>query len=151
MNRWNGVSVLFAAGIMAFMLMLCAAPGALAQSASTAESVQSALGILSQVVSDSGKLIAAHRYDQLPREANEFEAGLTALEQQLGNRPSILRAQLEPLVGKARVASSAMREAVEAHRDSMVPLAHRQLADAVSEIIATFPPALRPATEGNGG
>ena len=137
MNRWT-----IAAGIMA--LVLGAAPGARAQSASTAESIQSALGILSRVVTDSGKLIADRRYDQLPGESNEFEAALTALEQQLGSRPSPLRTKLEPLIGKARIASSAMREAVEAHRDSMLPLAHHQLADAVNEIIASFPPQLRP-------
>jgi hypothetical protein len=104
--------------------------------------------MLSQVVADSGKLIADHHYDQLPRESSEFEAALTSLEQGLGNHPSPLRTQLEPLVGKARIASSAMREAVEAHRDSMLPLAHRQLADAVSQIIESFPPAMRPGAGG---
>lgn len=132
------------AGLLA--LALGAAQPAGAQSTMRSpESVKSALGILSRVVVESGKLIAAHRYDQLPRESNEFEAGLTALQQGLGNGPSPLNSKLEPLVGKARVASSAMSEAVEAHRDSMLPLAHRQLADAVSEIIASFPPDLRPA------
>jgi len=144
MHRWSGLTI--AAGIV--VLTLGAVPATRAQSTmQSTESLQSALGVLSQVVTDSGKLIADHRYDQLPRESNEFEAALTTLEQRLGNHPSTLRTELEPLVGKARIASSAMREAVEAHRDSMLPLAHRQLADAVNEIIASFPPAMRP---GNG-
>lgn len=136
-----------AAGFMA--LMLAAAAAARAQAVtSSPDSVQSALGVLSQVVTDSGKAIADHRYDLLPRESSEFEAGLTALEKQLGSRPSTLKTSLEPLIGKARIASSAMREAVEAHRDSMLSLTHRQLADAVSQIIASFPPELRPASSG---
>ncbi len=78
-----------------------------------------------------------------------MEAGLTALEQGLGGRPSELRSKLEPLIGKARIASSAMSEAVASHRDSMLPLAQRQLADAVNAIIASFPPELRPAGGGS--
>lgn len=136
-----------AAGIIAFQLG--APTAARAQSTMRSpESVQTALGILNQVVVESGKLIAARRYEQLPRESNEFEAAITVLEQGLGKQPAALRMKLEPLVGKARVASSAMREAVEVHRDSMLPLAHRQLAAAVSEIIATFPASLRPAAGG---
>lgn len=168
MYRWNDVSessasgarrgplraafrlASLAAALGIVTLMLGAAGAARAQSTMRSpESVQTALGILSQVVADSGKLIAARRYDQLPRESNEFEAAVTVLEQGLGNQSSTLKSKLEPLVGKARVASSAMREAVEAHRDSMLPLAHRQLAQAVSEIIASFPASLRPAA-GNG-
>jgi hypothetical protein len=147
MLRWIFASrATLAAGLLA--LALGAGSPARAQNLRSPDSVKSALGILARVVADSGKLISAHRYDQLPRESNEFEAGLTALEQGVGNRPSPLRTKLEPLVGKARVASSAMSEAVEAHRDSMLSLAHRQLADAVSEIIAAFPPDVRPAAGG---
>lgn len=165
MDRWNDVSMspaaraghgairgavrfaalVLTAGIIAFMLG--AGPAARAQSTmSSTESVRSALEVLSRVVAESGKLIAAHRYDQLPGESNQVEAGLAALDRGLGKGPSPLRSKLEPFVGKARIASSAMSEAVEAHRDSMLPLAHRQLADAVREIIASFPPQLRPAT-----
>lgn len=99
-------------------------------------------------VADSERLIASHDYGQLPRESNEFEAGLIALEQGLGDQPSPLKSKLEPLIAKARVASSAMTEAAEAHRDSMLPLAHRQLSEAVTAIIAAFPPALRPMPSG---
>ena len=146
MRRWLANSTL-AAGLLALALG-AVQPSSAQSTLRSPESVKSALGILSRVVSESGKLIAAHRYDQLPRESTEFEAGLTALRQGLGNGPSPLNSKLEPLVGKARVASSAMSEAVEAHRDSMLPLAHRQLAAAVSEIIASFPPDLRPAAAG---
>lgn len=103
---------------------------------------------MNAAVADSERLIASHDYGQLPRESNEFEAGLIALEQGLGNQPSPLKSKLEPLIAKARVASSAMTEAAEAHRDSMLPLAHRQLAEAVTAIIAAFPPALRPMPSG---
>lgn len=128
------------------VLALSTAPAARAQGTQAAPgSVQSALDVLSRVVAESGEMIAAHRYGELPRESDEFEAGLTALEKTLGSRPSTLRTKLEPLIGKARIASSAMSEAVKARRDSMLPLAHRQLADAVRDIIDSFPPELRPA------
>ncbi|MGH8261246.1 MAG: hypothetical protein ACREUG_16315, partial [Steroidobacteraceae bacterium] len=144
MHRWLRASTLIAACAALSAGALLAGPAAQAQGTlSSPASIRAALGIMSRVVAESGRLIAARRYDQLPRESNEFEAGLIDLEQGLGNQPA-LREKLEPLVGKARIASSAMSEAVGAHRDSMIPLTHEQLADAVSEIIASFPASLRP-------
>lgn len=150
MPRWTCASTLLAAGALAI--------GLLAGSSVSAQgvgrepgfglapgSVKDALGLMSRVVSDSGQLIASHHYDELPRESRDLEAGLATLERGLQQQPTGLRSKLQSLVGKARIASSAMTEAVEAHRDSMLPLAHRQLADAVSAIIATVPPDLRPA------
>jgi hypothetical protein len=112
------------------------------------ESIRVGLSVMSQVVESTGRLIAAGRYDQLPAESSEFEAGLTALQQGLGDQPSPLRTKIEPLLARARVAASAMSEAVAAHRDSMLPVAHDQLADAVQSIIALFPESLRPAPAG---
>jgi hypothetical protein len=130
----------------AWLAAACAAaPIASAQAAVRAPmSVRDALDIMSRVVADSEQMIASRRYDQLPRETREFEAGLTALEQGVGTQPSQLRSRLEPLIAKARVASSAMSEAAQSNRDSMLPLTHRQLADAVNAIIAAFPEDLRP-------
>ncbi|HTW37863.1 MAG TPA: hypothetical protein VMD49_04775 [Steroidobacteraceae bacterium] len=109
------------------------------------ESVRIGLGILDEVVTDSGRLITAADYDALPRQTERFEAGVTALEQGLGEDSSPLRKQIEPLLARARVAASAMREAASARRISMLPIAHQQLADAVHALIALFPPDLRPA------
>lgn len=109
------------------------------------ESVKIGLGILEEVVIDSGRLIAAEDYDALPRQADRFEAGMAALEQGLGEGASPLRKQIEPLIARARVASSAMSEAARARRTSMLPIAHQQLADAVDALIPLFPPDLRPA------
>ena len=106
--------------------------------------VRSALAAMNEVVQQSGRLIASHDYGQLPRQANEFESRLIEFEQQLGTQPSALRSQLEPLIAKARVASSAMNEASEAHRDSMLPLTHRELAGAVAAMIAAMPASMRP-------
>lgn len=108
------------------------------------EAVRGALAGMNEVVEHSGRLIASHDYSQLPGQANEFEARLIAFEQGIGPQPSELKSKLEPLIGKARVASSAMSEAAQSHRDSLLPLTHRQLAEAVSAIIAAIPPALRP-------
>ncbi len=112
------------------------------------ESIRVGLSVMSQVVENTGRLIAAERYDQLPAESREFEAGMTALQQGLGDQPSQLRTQIEPLLARARVAASAMSEAVAAHRDSMLPVTHDQLADAVRSIIALFPESLRPQPAG---
>ncbi len=110
------------------------------------QSIRIGLSVMSQVVENSGRLIAAGRYGELPAQSSEFEAGLTALEQGLGDQPSPLKASLEPLLARARVAASAMSEAVASQRDSMLPVAHDQLADAVRSIIALFPDSLRPTT-----
>ncbi len=114
----------------------------------SADAVRSALAGMSEVVNQSGRLITSHDYGQLPREANEFEAHLIAFEQGLGTQPSALKSKLEPLIAKARVASSAMNEAAESHRDSMLPLAHHQLEDAMAAMIAAMPESLRPNLRG---
>ena len=106
--------------------------------------IKTGLATMNAVVTQSQRLIAAHDYAQLPGQSREFEAGLIALEQGLGSQPSELKSKLEALIGKARVASSAMSEAAQSHRDSMLPLTHKQLAEAVSAIIASFPAALQP-------
>lgn len=108
------------------------------------ESIRVGLGVMNQVVDNSARLIAAGRYDQLPAQTNEFEAAVTSLEQGLGDQPSPLKTRIELLLARARVAASAMSEAVASHRESMLPVAHDQLADAVRSIIALFPESLRP-------
>ena len=108
------------------------------------DAVRGALAGMNEVVEHSGRLIASHDYGQLPAQANEFEARLIAFEQAIGPQPSELKSQLEPLIAKARVASSAMSEAAQSHRDSLLPLTHRQLAGAVSAIIAAVPASLQP-------
>lgn len=112
------------------------------------ESIKVGLSVMSQVVENTGRLIAAGRYDQLPAQSSEFEAGMTSLQQGLGDQPSQLRKTIEPMLARARVAASAMSEAVASHRDSMLPIAHDQLADAVQSIIALFPESLRPPPAG---
>ncbi len=111
------------------------------------ESVRVGLSVMSQVVDTTGRLIAAKRYEQLPAESNEFQAGVTSLEQGLGDQPTQFKLQIEPLLARARVAASAMSEAVTSHRESMLPVAHDQLADAVQSLIALFPPSLRPQAD----
>ncbi len=129
--------------LAAISLLLAAAVGA--QTAfRTPASIRVGLSVMSQVVENTGQLIASGRYDQLPAESNEFEAGVTALEQGLGDQPSPFKTRIEPLLAKARVAASAMSEAVASHRNSMLPVAHDQLADAVQSLIALFPQSLRP-------
>ena len=108
------------------------------------EGVKSALAAMSEVVEQSGRLIASRDYAQLPREANEFEARLIEFEQGIGSQPSELKSTLEPLIAKARVAASAMSEAAQSHRDSMLPLTHRQLASAVAAMLAATPASMRP-------
>ncbi len=112
------------------------------------ESIRVALRTLNEVVIESGRLIAAGHYDALALQTQRFEAGVTALQQGLGEGASPLQKQLEPLLARARVASNAMSEAAGAQRISMLPVAHRQLAQAVTAIIALFPPDLRPADAG---
>jgi hypothetical protein len=135
---------LILAGLLLAAVVL--GPAARAQSTFRApESVKIGLGILHQVVVDSGRLITAGSYDQLPQQSDRFEAGMAALQQGLGEGASPFRKQIEPLIARARVASSAMSEAAKARRTSMLPVAHKQLADAVSALIALFPPDMRPA------
>jgi hypothetical protein len=112
------------------------------------DAVRGALAGMNEVVEHSGQLIASHSYDQLPAQANQFEARLIAFEQGIGTQPSELKSKLEPLIAKARVASSAMSEAAQSHRDSLLPITHRQLAGSVNAIIAAIPPALRPTPSG---
>lgn len=112
------------------------------------DAVRGALAGMNEVVEHSGQLITSHSYDQLPAQANQFEARLIAFEQGIGTQPSELKSKLEPLIAKARVASSAMSEAAQSHRDSLLPITHRQLAGAVNAIIAAIPPALRPTPSG---
>ncbi|HTX23386.1 MAG TPA: hypothetical protein VMD03_01910 [Steroidobacteraceae bacterium] len=109
------------------------------------ESIKIGLATMNQVVTDTARLIAAHSFDQLPRESDRFEAGVEALQQGVGDAPSPLRKQIEPLIGRARIAASAMAEAARSHRTAMLPIAHDQLASAVSSLVALFPPELRPA------
>lgn len=137
-----------ASALLAAMAWLAGSAAWAQSSAPPPDSVKSALDLMSHVVADSGRLIASHRYDELPRESSELEKGLTTLERGLGSPPSALRSKLEPLIAKARVASSAMSEAVESHQESMLPLTQRQLAEAVKAIIDTFPAGLRPETGG---
>ncbi len=140
MRRSACVASLLAAAGLLLAAAVCA------QSAFRApESIRVGLSVMSQVVENTGRLIAAGRYDQLPAESNEFEAGMTALEQGLGDQPSPFKTRIDPLLARARVAASAMSEAVASRRDSMLPVAHDQLADAVRSIIALFPESLRPA------
>jgi hypothetical protein len=130
------------------LLVLTALGGPLARADSSLgapESVKMGLGILNDVVVNSGRLIAAGSYDELPKQADRFEAGMAALQQGLGEGASPFRKQIEPLLARARVASSAMSEAARSHRTEMLPIAHRQLADAVRALIALFPPELQPA------
>ncbi len=139
MRRPACVAILFTAS------GLLLAAGVWAQAVFRApESVRLGLSVMSQVVENTGRLIAAGRYDQLPAESNEFEAGVTALEQGLGNPPTPFKTRIEPLLARARVAASAMSEAVASHRNSMLPVAHDQLADAVQSLIAMFPASLQP-------
>jgi hypothetical protein len=112
------------------------------------DAVRGALAGMNEVVEHSGRLIASRDYSQLPGQANEFEARLIAFEQGIGSQPSELKSTLEPLIAKARVASNAMSEAAQSHRDSLLPLTHQQLAGAVSAIIAAVPPSLRPTPSG---
>jgi hypothetical protein len=141
----RAATLVFLAGALLAATVL-GGPRARAESSFRApESIRMGLGILNGVVIDSGRLIAAASYDQLPKQAERFEAGMAALQQGLGEGASPFRKQIEPLIARARVASSAMSEAARARRTSMLPVAHQQLADAVKALIALFPPDLRPA------
>lgn len=109
------------------------------------ESVRLGLSVMSQVVANTGRLIAAGRYAELPAQANEIEAGIASLRRGLGDQPSSFQMKLVPLIAQLRVASGAMTEAATHHRESMLPIVHDQLAQAVSALIALFPQSLRPA------
>ncbi len=111
--------------------------------ASPENPVRAGLGIMNRVVSESGTQIGAHRYEQLPREAAEFERGLERLTEGLSDSPPELRQRLGPLLAKARVASSAMAEAARSRNEAMIPVTHRQLAAAVQAINELLPPAQR--------
>jgi hypothetical protein len=108
------------------------------------ESIRMGLAILNQVVTDSGRAIAAGSYDQLPRQSDQFDRGVAAVEQGLGDGHSQFRRDVERVLARARVASGAMSDAATAHRTAMLPAAHQQLADAVRALNALFPPELRP-------
>lgn len=108
------------------------------------QSVRLGLSVMSQVVANSGRLIAARRYGKLPGEARELEASIDSLQRGLGPQPPAFKKQLVPLIAQLRVASGALREAATHHRASMLPLVHDQLAQAVSKLIALFPEDVRP-------
>jgi len=131
------------AAVMSFwavlLLVSLLGPAARAQSSIRApESVRSGLAILDQVVIDSGHLIAAGSYDQLPRQSDRFESGAAALEQGLGDSPAQFRRDVERVLARARVASGAMSDAATAHRTALLPAAHQQLADAVRALDVLF-------------
>jgi hypothetical protein len=110
------------------------------------QSVRLGLSVISQVVANTGRLIAAGRYAELPAQANELDAGIASLQRGLGDQPSSFKTKLVPIIAQLRVASGAMREAATHHRESMLPVVHDQLAQAVSDLVALFPQNLRPAT-----
>jgi hypothetical protein len=146
MRRLRDTAAFFAvAGLLLGLAVLGSAARA-ESSLRAPEAVKLGLGILKEVVTDSGRLIAAGRYDDLPGESDRFEAGMADLQQGLGAGTSPFRKQLEPLIARARVASSAMSEAARARRTSMLPIAHEQLAQAVDALIQLFPPDLRPVS-----
>jgi hypothetical protein len=132
-------------GLCALLLALSlCAPAARAQSSAPGpESIRTGLAILDQVVADSGRLIAAGSYDQLPRQSDQFESGATVLEQGLGDTPAQFRRDVERVLARARVASGAMSDAAAAHRTALLPAAHQQLADAVRALDVLFAPELR--------
>jgi hypothetical protein len=144
-NSWPPVRPLRAALVVAVAGSALLGVSVAAQGTLTApQSIRIGLGIMNQVVTDTARLIAEQSFDQLPRESDRFEAGVEALQQGLGDAPSPLRKQIEPLVARARVAASAMIEAARSHRTAMLPVAHEQLASAVSSLVALFPSELRP-------
>jgi len=129
------------------LLVMLALPigwAAAQQAAAPENPVRAGLGIMTRVVSESGTQIDSHRYEQLPREAAEFERGLEQLTEGLTGAPPALRQSLGPLLAKARVASSAMAEAARSRNEAMIPVTHRQLAAAVKAIEEKLPPAERP-------
>jgi hypothetical protein len=107
------------------------------------DSIRSGLAILDQVVIDSGRLIAAGSFDQLPRQSDQFESGASAVEQGLSDSPSQFRRDVERVLARARVASGAMSDAAAAHRTALLPAEHQQLADAVRALDVLLAPALR--------
>ena len=135
-----GLSVL----LLAHALCGAAARAQSASSLPAPESVRSALAILNQVVIESGQLIAAGSFDQLPRQSDQFESGATALEQGLGASPAQFRRDVERVLARARVASGAMSDAAAAHRTALLPAEHQQLADAVRALNVLFGAQVRP-------
>lgn len=109
------------------------------------ESVRVGLSVMSQVVANCGRLIAAGRYAEIPAQASELEAGIASLQRGLGEQPPSFTSRLVPLIAQLRVASGALREAATHHRESMLPVVRDQLAEAVQSIIALFPQSVRPA------
>jgi hypothetical protein len=114
------------------------------------ESVRLGLSVLSQVVANTGRLIAAGRYEELPSQAREVEAGIDSLQRGLGDQPQAFETKLVPIIAELRVASGAMSEAATHDRTAMLPVVHDQLAQAVSALIELFPRNLRPAAHAGG-
>lgn len=108
------------------------------------ESIRLGLSVLAQVVASTGRMIAAGRYAQLPAQSNELEAGIESVLRGVGDPPPAFKTQLVPLIAQLRVASGALREAATHHRESMLPVVHDQLAEAVQSLISLFPENLRP-------
>lgn len=133
-----------AARILPVLGLICWTAAWAQLSLKSPDSVKVGLSVLTQVVASTGQSIATRRYDRLPAEANELEAGLDELQKGLGDPHSELSLRVGLLTAKARVAAGALSEAYRADRASMLPLAHRQLAEAVRSIIALFPERLRP-------
>ncbi|MGH8150549.1 MAG: hypothetical protein ACRETB_11330 [Steroidobacteraceae bacterium] len=113
------------------------------------QSVRLGLSVMSQVVANCGRLIAAGHYAEIPAQANELEAGIASLQRGLGDQPQPFESQLVPLIAQLRVASGALREAATHHRESMLPVVRDQLAETVQSIVALFPENLRPVAHGN--
>ncbi len=135
----------FLTAALAALLFPALLLGADAQGALTPrESVHVGLTLMTQVVVQSGSLIAARSYDQLPEQNARFEQGLATLRHGITGEPAERRQQLDRLLAKARVAASGMSEAARTRNDAMLKLTHDQLATAVKAIAQDFPQELQP-------
>jgi hypothetical protein len=146
--RWPLTRICCAGALICAALLLAAAPLRAQTTFRSPDAVRTGLRVMNQVVRQTERLIASKTYDQLPHEAREFDAGLDALQEGVGNQPSDFKTKLGPLLAKARVAASAMSEAAQTHQDAALGTTHEQFATAVKAVTEAFPKELRPPMAG---
>ncbi|HVZ27196.1 MAG TPA: hypothetical protein VG798_00935 [Rhizomicrobium sp.] len=109
------------------------------------DQVRKALATLNRVVGHTQRLIEAKNYERLPHENGEFKEGAEALEKGLASEPATFRAKVEPLLKKAEADSQRVADAAGKHDDAALAGSHAAFAASVVQVIALFPPEVRPA------
>jgi hypothetical protein len=109
------------------------------------EEVKSGLAVMSQSVSDTGKLAAEKGFDKIPAEVDEFGQAVSALRKAIADDKASFRSTVNPIIIKAVNSSERLASASKGGDADKVSAAQASFAKAVKALIDEFPEDVRPA------